>query len=453
MSESIEMKVAPVPDQPIGTDNKHSNELKNRSKNSAIILLDDVNKPQTSMDDKDRSSLNTEKLGISSSDGDDLEPIDMSINLYETILSIMIPYILVGCPFNYCFDRKKHSCVNSIFMKIYTFVISILVHAMVVFWLVRLMYNLFSRKHLTSESIEDIFIFSYLLAGVVGLDLIWFNRKRIDYVLHLLDINPIDKRCQTLLAHSCFRFKWNRWKFHLLTSISYVFAALLIFYYGYLIYSAIDIITDKDQNLELISWLLWSLKFRIIHLNLFIKNLIKIEDVPEIDDIEIIKSWFQSILKITRKIDDSFAFYLPVFIGFLFFGIIYFVSQTINIVKSGVNGESAQFLSTACLSFLMSLILFYGLKELSDIHQLSSMTKLILYDYVLDTKPQDRSTKFFEEINFVANGLLSNQATFTLLGQIELNRRFLAKLILIIYSYTVIFNQFERKIPSTTMSN
>lgn len=121
MSESIEMKVAPVPDQPIGTDNKHSNELKNRSKNSAIILLDDVNKPQTSMDDKDRSSLNTEKLGISSSDGDDLEPIDMSINLYETILSIMIPYILVGCPFNYCFDRKKHSCVNSIFMKVNIF--------------------------------------------------------------------------------------------------------------------------------------------------------------------------------------------------------------------------------------------------------------------------------------------------------------------------------------------
>ncbi|KAH7636822.1 hypothetical protein HUG17_7028 [Dermatophagoides farinae] len=424
MSESMEMKVAPVANQPNDDTNiNHCNEMKNRSKNSTTKSTDDVNKPQTLMDEKYRSLISDNmRIAISSGDDDkDLDRIDMSIRLYETIFSIMIPYILVGCPFNYCFDRKKQSCVNSKLMKIYTFVISILAHAMVLFWLIRLMYNLFSRKHLTSELIEDIFIFSYLLAGVVGLDLIWLNRKRIERVLQLLDLNPINERCQTLLARSCFRLKWNRWKFYLLTSISYVLAALLLFYYGYLIYSAVEIITDENKDLELIAWLrtmrfvtvyalyffiadavllialVWSLKYRIIHLNLFIKNLIKVEDVPEIDDIEIIKSWFQNILKVTRKIDDSFSFYIPVFIGFLFFGIIYFVSQTINIVESGVNGESVQFLSAACLAFLMSLILFYGLKELSDVHQLSSMTKSILYSYVLNTKPQDRSTKFFEE--------------------------------------------------------
>ena len=343
MSESMEMKVAPVANQPNDDTNiNHCNEMKNRSKNSTTKSTDDVNKPQTLMDEKYRSLI-SDNMRIAISSGDDDKDLDR-IDMYETIFSIMIPYILVGCPFNYCFDCKKQSCVNSKLMKvnivsifnhffrmftyhtlfdffygqIYTFVISILAHAMVLFWLIRLMYNLFSRKHLTSELIEDIFIFSYLLAGVVGLDLIWLNRKRIERVLQLLDLNPINERCQTLLARSCFRLKWNRWKFYLLTSISYVLAALLLFYYGYLIYSAVEIITDENKDLELIAWLrtmrfvtvyalyffiadavllialVWSLKYRIIHLNLFIKNLIKVEDVPEIDDIEIIKSWCEN---------------------------------------------------------------------------------------------------------------------------------------------------------------
>ncbi|KAI7692803.1 hypothetical protein SSS_05310 [Sarcoptes scabiei] len=137
---------------------------------------------------------------------------------------------------------------------------------------------------------------------------------------------------------------------------------------------------------------------------------------------------------------------MAIFIGFLFFAIIFFVSKTLDQLKTG-HGESVRFVSMLFFSILLIIILLYGVNELSNVHHLSARTQSILFDHVLITRPDQRSTLFYEEINFVVNGLLSNPASFTLFGQIELNRNFLVRIIMIVYSYAIIFNQFERSIP------
>lgn len=110
-----------------------------------------------------------------------------------------------------------------------------------------------------------------------------------------------------------------------------------------------------------------------------------------------VSSRYQNILKTVQNIDRVFAFYIVVYIGFFFVGIIYFVSQIVDTLKAG-GVENLQFMSMLGLAFLMILFLFYGLKEFTDVHEHSCLTKSILYDYVLNTKPEERSTKFFEEV-------------------------------------------------------
>ena len=98
-----------------------------------------------------------------------------------------------------------------------------------------------------------------------------------------------------------------------------------------------------------------------------------------------------------QSIDRAFAFYIAIYIGFFFLAIIFFVSRTLNVFKEETIGKG-QLFSVSGLAFLAMLFLFYALKEFALIHELSSATKSTLYEYVLNTKPEERTTKFFEEV-------------------------------------------------------
>lgn len=107
-------------------------------------------------------------------------------------------------------------------------------------------------------------------------------------------------------------------------------------------------------------------------------------------------SRFQIIVKLTKKIDWAFFCYLPVFIGVLFFAIIYYSSRSFDSLRSGNPGS--EFIINALLLLVSTLILFYGLRELSEINVHSSETKTILYEYLMNVNPEDRTTTIYEEV-------------------------------------------------------
>lgn len=174
---------------------------------------------------------------------------------------------------------------------------------------------------------------------------------------------------------------------------------------------------------------------------------------------------YQNVVKTVKSIDRVFSFFIVVYVGFFFLTIIYFANQTVMAFKHEPT-ENVQLLSMFGLTILMFTFLFYALKEFSDVHEHSSETKSILFDYVLNMKPEQRTTQFFEEvrcccclhctlyliivqifslqINFVAQGLFNKLASFTLLGQIELDKRFMAHIGVIIYSYVVYSTNLHR---------
>lgn len=104
-----------------------------------------------------------------------------------------------------------------------------------------------------------------------------------------------------------------------------------------------------------------------------------------------------NILATVRVIDHVFAFYNITFIGLLFFGIIVYISEFVDIFLLG-QIENSHFMKISGLILIMAFILFYGLKEFSNVNEESSCTKSIIYDYVLNAKPEDRTTQFFEEV-------------------------------------------------------
>src|SRR5690606_9984235 len=97
---------------------------------------------------------------------------------------------------------------------------------------------------------EDFFVFSYILAGIVGLDLIWVNRNSIKEVLGLLDLDPLagHPKYQTVVKKSTSKLKWDQCKFYILIALSYVLVALLLVYYGSVIYYIIRSIKYPDDH-------------------------------------------------------------------------------------------------------------------------------------------------------------------------------------------------------------
>lgn len=172
---------------------------------------------------------------------------------------------------------------------------------------------LFTFTHINQTLFEDFFVFSYILAGVVGLDLIWVNRNSIKEVLGLLDLDPLAEhpKYQTVLTKNTSKLKWEQWKFYILISLSYVLVTLLLVYYGSVIYYIVRSIKFPDDHLDwwhrilriisiyalyffvsdaaLLVSLIWATKYKIKHLNLFIQDLVNIEEHPQVHDIELIK--------------------------------------------------------------------------------------------------------------------------------------------------------------------
>lgn len=112
------------------------------------------------------------------------------------------------------------------------------------------------------------------------------------------------------------------------------------------------------------------------------------------------------------SIDRVFSFYIVAYIGFFFLGIIYHVSQLVDIFQTG-GVENVRFLYVFGISALMSFLLFYGLKEFSDCSEHSSACKSILYEYVLSSNPDERSTAFFQEVRFLGCDCIKLSAMFT----------------------------------------
>lgn len=403
--------------------------------------------------------------------------VPLEEEFYGMIFSILIPFILIGSPFNFCASLDKtyksgHKFVTSRLMKIYAFCISLIAHSILIFWIVRMVVHMFTLKHLNGDLILQLWQITYIGGGVVALDIIWLNRVSImDILSNLISFKPLAEtaKYQALFTENISTLKRYRLRFTLLLVLSYSLAILLLVYYFFLGFSIISAYTDSDPEgythwwstaIEIVSIyavfffaadailllsLLWAIQYKVKHLNLYIRNLIKNEQQPDVCAIEIVKSWYMNILATVRVIDRVFAFYFVTFIGMLFFGIIVYISELVDMFLIG-QIENAHFMRMFGLITLMAFILFYGLKEFSNVYEESSDTKTIIFDYVLTCKPEDRSTQFFEEVNFVTQGLLSKSACFTLLGQIELNRSFVVHLVLVIYSYAVLFHQFSQKI-------
>lgn len=199
--------------------------------------------------------------------------------------------------------------------KIYTFAISIFAHTLLVYWIYRLVYYLLIHRHINKTFLEDAFILLLIVAGIVGLDLVWVNQNSIRKVLNQLDWDPLGDsgKNRTLLTTNACELRWDRFKFYILATLSYLLAILPLFYYGYLVYFVVKALNNLDQHPEwhdhalriisvyalyffvsdaaLLVSLIWAIKSKIKHLNLFIKNLTKIEEHPEVKDIELIKSW------------------------------------------------------------------------------------------------------------------------------------------------------------------
>ena len=177
---------------------------------------------------------------------------------------------------------------------------------------------MFTLKRLNDDLIKDLFILSYILAGVVALDIIWFNRNSIMEVLsNLLDYWPLSDsaKYRNLFAEDVTTLKCYRFKFGLLMWLSNGLAVLLLLYYGFLIFSVVRAYTDSDpegytqwdsRSIEIISIyalfffaadailllsLVWASQYKIRHLNLYISNLIKSSEHPDVSDIEIVKTW------------------------------------------------------------------------------------------------------------------------------------------------------------------
>ena len=157
---------------------------------------------------------------------------------------------------------------------------------------------------------------SYIMAGVVALNIIWFNRSSLMEVLNDLSLSDSARHYQTLFTDKKMStLKCYRWKFFLLLMLSYSLAALLFVYYAFLGFSVIQAYTDenpegytkwRERISEIISIyslfffasdailllsLVWTTQYKIKCLNLFINNLILNGEHPEINDIEIVKNW------------------------------------------------------------------------------------------------------------------------------------------------------------------
>ena len=181
---------------------------------------------------------------------------------------------------------------------------------------------MFTVEKIDSNFIEEFFIFSFILAGIIALDTIWYNRHSIKEMFLNIDFNPllqVDKYRQIFLDEmNKLRYK----RFNILLVLSNLFASLLVVYYGFVIYFIVEsLMMANSINYQiwrsrlvvtisvysfyffisdalLLLATIWAIKLKIQHLNWFIKLLIDKRVHPEISDIELIKTWYSFLLTI-----------------------------------------------------------------------------------------------------------------------------------------------------------
>lgn len=301
-------------------------------------------------------------------------------------------------------------------------------HILFGFWLFSTLTEMISSSKLSDDLVLKIFRLSYIFAGAFSLDIIWYHRENIKSLFNAeLDACPLKgvERYAQLYTKDDSYFRFYRYKIFFLKCLSRLLVLLLLIFVVYLISDIVIVYTTPGS--ESFNWsnvnnlftifalyffasnsiflvaIIWAIKYKILHLNLYVTNLMQLTTAPDINDIEIIKDWYRSIKKTAKRVDLIFSMsgYLPIYIGTLMWGIVYFCSKLIDKFNSLKEIESVAFFEMFGLVFLFILLLFYSFKELTDVYEYSSSTKSILYDYVLNTKPEARSTVFFEEVSFV----------------------------------------------------
>lgn len=163
---------------------------------------------------------------------------------------------------------------------------------------------------------------SYILAGVVALDIIWIHRSSIiDVLSNLLVYWPLGENAKykSLFTLDIGKLKYYRLKFTILLVLSYGLALLLVVYYFWLGYTIVCAYTDSDpkgfthwwqsvieivsiytlfffaSNAILLLSFIWASQYKIKHLNFYIENLIKSKERPDVSDIEIVKTWYATV--------------------------------------------------------------------------------------------------------------------------------------------------------------
>lgn len=92
---------------------------------------------------------------------------------------------------------------------------------------------------------------SYILAGVVALDIIWIHRSSIiDVLSNLLVYWPLGENAKyrSLFTLDIGKLKYYRLKFTILLVLSYGLALLLVVYYFWLGYIIVRAYTDSDPE-------------------------------------------------------------------------------------------------------------------------------------------------------------------------------------------------------------
>lgn len=289
-----------------------------------------------------------------------LTEVTLKTHFYCDIFDVNYPFIFIGVPFNHVLVRQTpvklchHLFVGSWMMKVnfigrvcwnhglicctsnqaYTILMLVLSHLILLAWIVYVAIGFVtSHDHLTNDLLFKLFRLSYILCGVIALDIVWIQREAIvTLITNHLDYPPIlsnNSKLKTLYTKSTSFFTVYRYKMTAFKIFSRFLVCLFAIYLIYLIVCIVLTASGHQANLPLgigtlFTWqnvldaitvyslyffiaigmflvsIVWTIKYKLVHLNLFITNFTEInigtesEDLianPSIDDIELVKTW------------------------------------------------------------------------------------------------------------------------------------------------------------------
>ncbi|CAG2116247.1 unnamed protein product [Medioppia subpectinata] len=370
-----------------------------------------------------------------------IKDMNKEFSYYTILRRVLYPFALTGAPITY-YLKDAHKAFKYLsrhgMIQIYSILIVGMIHTICGFWLCRVGYHIFQLGELSHQLWDEIFTFLYSLSGVSALDLIWFYRQTLRTLINDLDKMP--ELDQTILMHyNYFKIKYKV-KLTFLTIFVLSLTVLCISYIAIVIVVAINTHSDTIWTNKIFT-LCWIMKFKFQHLNLYIETLIKRKVIPELKQLEIIKLWYRSNLSAVKKIDEIFNIFIFGYFVLLFFGIVTEIQEVMSLFSHDEK-NILKIVITLAFVILMVFSMFYTLKQTSDVNDDSAQTKSLLYQYVLSTDPEERTAVYFQQLQLMIAGLLAHTANLTLLGLVNLNSDFMAKAVVFLYTYTLLFKQF-----------